>query len=203
MMKVILTYVFDRKKVASKVKTGVVELKISSNGKRKYISTGVKLYPKEWSNGSVVGRKDWKEVNDQLQSIKKKCSEIINQMIEDGNLDIDSVPRLLTASIMQRQTFIEYMKELSKTRFLKLAAGTQKRYLVFFKFMEEWRGIVSFADITERNIIAIIDKPVNLVDDDTGQPPHHVNLYGKIKDLHFVTFFLSTFSECAMPSSTR
>ena len=153
MMKVILTYVFDRKKVASKVKTGVVELKISSNGKRKYISTGVKLYPKEWSNGSVVGRKDWKEVNDQLQSIKKKCSEIINQMIEEGSLDIDSVPRLLTASIMQRQTFIEYMKELSKTRFLKLAAGTQKRYLVFFKFMEEWRGIVSFADITERNIM--------------------------------------------------
>jgi len=153
MMKVILTYVFDRKKVASKVKTGVVELRISSVKKRKYISTGVKLHPKEWVNGSVVGRVDWKELNDRLQSIKKKCSEIINQMIEEGCFDIDAVPRLLQASIMQNQTLIEYMKEQSKTRFLKLAAGTKKRYMTFFKFMEEWKGIVSFADVTERNIM--------------------------------------------------
>ena len=153
MMKVILTHVFDRKKVASKTRTGVVELRISSNKKRKYISTGIKLYPKEWSNGSVVGRKDWKELNDQLQNVKKKCSEIINRMIEEGNLDIDAVPRLLTASIVQQQTFIDYMKELSKTKFLKLAVGTQKRYKVFFKFMETWKGIVSFADVSERNIM--------------------------------------------------
>jgi integrase len=153
MMKVILTYVFDRKKVASKVKAGVVELRISSEKKRKYISTGVKLHPKEWVNGSVVGRVDWKELNDQLQGIKKKCSEIINQMIEDGCFDIDAVPRLLQASIMQNQTLIDYMKEQSKTRFLKLAAGTKKRYMTFFKFMEEWKGIVSFADVTERNIM--------------------------------------------------
>jgi integrase len=153
MMKVILTYVFDRKKVASKVKAGVVELRISSEKKRKYISTGVKLHPKEWVNGSVVGRVDWKELNDQLQGIKKKCSEIINQMIEDGCFDIDAVPRLLQASIMQNQTLIDYMKEQSKTRFLNLAAGTKKRYMTFFKFMEEWKGIVSFADVTERNIM--------------------------------------------------
>jgi integrase len=113
----------------------------------------MKLFPKQWSNGSVVGREDWKELNDQLQNIKKKCSEIINQMIEDGNLDIDAVPRRLTDSIMQRQTFIEYAREVSKTKFLKLAEGTQKRYEVFFKFIEEWRGIVSFADVTERNIM--------------------------------------------------
>ena len=153
MMKVILTYVFDRKKVASKVRTGVVELRISSNGKRKYISTGVKLLQKEWSNGSVVGRKDWKEVNDQLQTIKKKCSEIVNQMIDEGNLDIDAVPRLLEASIIQQQTFIEYMKCVGKAKLLKLAVGTQKRYQVFFNFMEEWKGIISFSDISERNIM--------------------------------------------------
>jgi integrase len=135
------------------VKAGVVELRISSEKKRKYISTGVKLHPKEWVNGSVVGRVDWKELNDQLQGIKKKCSEIINQMIEDGCFDIDAVPRLLQSSIMQNQTLIDYMKEQSKTRFLKLAAGTKKRYMTFFKFMEEWKGIVSFADVTERNIM--------------------------------------------------
>lgn len=153
MMKVILTYVFDRKKVASKTKAGVVELKISSNGKRKYISTGVRLLAKEWSNGSVVGRKDWKELNDQLQTIKRKCSEIVNRMMDEGCLDIDAVPGMLSASIMQRKTFLEYMKEEGKKVFLKLSEGTRKRYEVFFRFMEEWRGIVSFADVTERNVM--------------------------------------------------
>lgn len=153
MMKVFLTYVYDRKKVASKVKAGVVELRISTNKKRKYISTGVKLSPKEWSNGSVVGREDWKELNDQLQNIKRKCSEIVNQMIDDGNLDIDAVPRLLTDAIIQRQTFIDYIQEIYKSKILKLSEGTQKRYQVFFKFLDEWGGIISFADITERNVM--------------------------------------------------
>ena len=51
-----LTFVYDRKGKASKTKKGMVELRIYHEGVRKYISTGVKLFPKEWSNGSVVGR---------------------------------------------------------------------------------------------------------------------------------------------------
>lgn len=150
-----LTFVFDRKHVTKKdkKKTGVVELRITHGSKRKYMSTGVQLHPKEWSEGSVVGRDDWKELNEQLQVIKKKCSEIIVKMMDEGNLDIEAIPRLLNGKIMQQQTFIAYIKDLAKTRFIKLSAGTQKRYLVFFKFLEEWGGIVSFSDVCERTIL--------------------------------------------------
>lgn len=152
-MKVILTYVFDRKKVASKTKAGVVELRISSGKIRKYISTGVKLFPKEWSNGSVVGRKDWKELNDQLQLVKKKCSEIINQMIDEECLDLNAVPRLLSGKIMQQKTFIEYIKEVAKGMYPKMASGTKAHYKHFFEYLEEWKGIIYFSDVTERNIL--------------------------------------------------
>ena len=153
-----LTFVFNRKGQASKTKAATVELRISHGKKRKYISTGVQLYPKEWSNGSIVGRVDWKELNEQLQIIKKKCSEIIVKMMEEGNLDIEAIPRLLNTKIMQQQTFIAYMKDLARTKFVKLSIGTQKRYHVFFKFLEEWGGIISFADICERNILRMDEK---------------------------------------------
>lgn len=148
-----LTFIYDRKGQATKTKTAVVELRIAAAKVRKYISTGVKLLPKEWSNGSVVGRRDFKELNDQLQIIKKKCSEIINKMMDEGTFDANAIPSLLKNSMMQQQTFIHYAKELAKRRIIKLSPGTRKRYAVVFRFMEEWKGIVYFSDITERNIM--------------------------------------------------
>lgn len=109
-MKANLMLVFDRKKKASKTRTGVVELVITSGNTRRYVSTGVQLFPKEWKNGSVVGRSDWKELNDRIQIVKKKCSEIINGMIEDGSFDVNAVPGMLKESIMQQETFIAYVQ---------------------------------------------------------------------------------------------
>lgn len=159
-MKLNLTLIFDRKGQSSKTKTGVVELRITADNIRKYISTGVKLLPKEWSNGSVVGRRDWKELNDQLQILKRKCSEIINKMMDEGGLDLNAVPRLLKGEIMQDGTFISYAKELAERRYRSITAGTKKHYEVMFKFLESWKGIVSFADVTERNILKMDDELV-------------------------------------------
>ena len=101
-----LTFIYDRKGQATRTKAAVVELRVTADKARKYISTGVKLLPKEWSNGSVVGRKDWKELNDQLQLMKKKCSEIITQMMDENTLDINAIPNMLKGSMMQCHTFI-------------------------------------------------------------------------------------------------
>ena len=152
-----LTFVFDRKGQATTKKEGVVELRIGSGKSRKYISTGIKLLPKEWSNGSVVGRKDWKELNDQLQVMKKKCSEIITKMIEDGSFDPNAIPSLLNESMVQQQTFIDYAKDMAKRRYKNISSGTKKHYDVFFNFLDEWKGIVHFSDINERLILKMDD----------------------------------------------
>lgn len=153
-----LTFIFDRKGQATKTKAAVVELRITAGNTRKYISTGVKLLPKEWSNGSVVGRKDWKEVNEQLQLIKKRCSEVITAMMDDGCLDLNSLSAMVKVSMMQQQTFIDYAKEMAKRRYKSISEGTKKHYELTFRFLESWRGIVSFADVTERNIQRMDDE---------------------------------------------
>ena len=152
-----LTLIYDRKKQAAKDKAAVVELRISAGKVRKYISTGVKLLPKEWKNGSVTNREDMITLNRQLQSLVKKCSEIITQMMEEDNVDLDAIPNILKDRLSQKQTFLEYAKECASQKMKSLKVGTQKRYKVVFDFLEDWKGIVSFADVTEKNI-AKMDK---------------------------------------------
>ena len=148
-----LTFVFDRKGQTKEEKeTGVVELKIGAGKLRKYISTGIWLKPREWKDGCVVARRDWHELNNMLQSLKKKASEIIVRMIDEGNLDINALPGMLKEQTMQQQTFLDYAKEMAERRYRKIAAGTKEHYLLWFRFMEEWKGIVHFSDVTERNV---------------------------------------------------
>ena len=147
-----LTLIYDRKGQASKERPAVVELRISAGKVRKYISTGVKLLPKEWKNGSVTGRVDMIPLNRQLQSLLKKCNEIIMQMMEEDSVDLDAIPTILKDRLQQKQTFLEYAKERAEIKKKKLKQGTQRRYKVVFDFLESWRGIVSFAEVTEQNI---------------------------------------------------
>lgn len=148
-----LEFVFDRRGRSSETKEGVVDLKITANRERKYISTGVKLLPKEWSNGSVVNRKDWKELNEQLHVFKKKVSEIVTQMMEEGSLDLNAIPIMLDESMKAQGTFIEYAKEMAQRRYAKITTGTRRHYDVLFNFLDSWGKIKLFSDITERNIL--------------------------------------------------
>ena len=148
-----LTLIYDRKKQAAKDRAAAVELRISAGKTRKYISTGVKLLPKEWKNGSVTGREDMISLNRQLQSIVKKCSEVITQMMEEDNVDLDCIPNMLKDRLRERQTFLEYAKECAGQKVKGLKAGTRKRYKVVLDFLEKWRGIVHFADVTDRNVM--------------------------------------------------
>lgn len=152
-----LTLIYDRKKVANRNKQGIVELKLTSGSQRKYISTGVKLYPKEWLDGSVVGREDFHDLNCQLQTFKKKCSEIITRMMDSGKIDINAVPSILRQELTEQNTFLDYAKEHAQRRYKKITEGTRKHYDVLFKFLEEWRGIVYFSDVTEKNILKMDD----------------------------------------------
>lgn len=153
-----LTFVFDRKGQATRTKPSVVELRISAGKVRKYVSTGVKLLPKEWSDGSVVGRKDWKELNDQLQIVKRKCSEIITRMMEEGNLDLNAIPSMLKGELMQQETFIDYAKEVAERKYSSIEPTTKRRYEVVLDFLSKWRGLFYFSDVTERSILKMDDE---------------------------------------------
>lgn len=147
-----LTFIYDRKGLSKKNGEGMVELRISAGKVRKYVSTGIKVKPKEWKDGSVVGRKDWHELNNTLQAVKKKASEIVVKMVDDDCLEIAAIPEMLKTQIVQQQTFLDYAREIARKRYKKIAAGTKEHYELWFRFMDEWKGIVYFSDVTEKNV---------------------------------------------------
>ena len=147
-----LTFIYDRKGQSSSKKTAMVELRISMGKEKAYLSTGIKLLPKEWSKGSVVGRADWKELNGQLEIIKRRCSEIVVQMMNEGRLEIKAIPSVFRNGMVQKQTFLQYAKDCAKDRTKELSDGTKKRYRFVFDFLDRWKGIVYFSDVTEQNI---------------------------------------------------
>lgn len=62
-----IKFVFDRMKRASNIKKGVIELRITFNRKQKFITTGVKCFPREW--------------DDTRESIKSLSSQEDNAML--------------------------------------------------------------------------------------------------------------------------
>ena len=47
-------FVFDRKKVATRKKTGLVQLEVLYERRRKFVSTGVKVYSDQWDERKWV-----------------------------------------------------------------------------------------------------------------------------------------------------
>ncbi len=148
-----LTLVYDRRKRASRTNPAQVELKVYADKKQKYISTGIKLLPREWSRGSVNAcRPDYIELNEQLHALVKKASEIVARQIAEGKLDLNALPSQLKDELTQSETFLDYAREIAERRYKHITEGTRKQYKVFFDFMEDWKGIVYFSDITEKNV---------------------------------------------------
>ena len=49
----ILVWVYDRRKVGSPKKEATVELRITYKGRQKFVSTGVRVLPKQWRHDMV------------------------------------------------------------------------------------------------------------------------------------------------------
>lgn len=48
-----ITFVFDRRKIASPTIKSSVDMRICYNYKQRFIATGIKLYVNQWKNGKM------------------------------------------------------------------------------------------------------------------------------------------------------
>ena len=153
-----ITFVYDRNGRATKKNPSSVELCVYAEGKRKYLSTGVRLLPSEWV-GHVSSRKDgWRELNEQLELMRDKVMNIVTDMMRDGCMDLNAIPSMLESEMAVKQTFIDYAREYAERRMKKLRHGTCKHYKVMIRFLEEWGKIRYFSDLTTRNIERMDDE---------------------------------------------
>ena len=115
---------------------GAVEIEVSHNGKRKWISTGVRLYLNQWRNGVVVKHPQAFELND-------KILQMYRQIAMSGDNPI---------AIIQAGLFVDWLDKQIDMR-ADLRESTKKQHRVMARDLRKFGRIVEFKDLTRANIL--------------------------------------------------
>lgn len=86
--------VLDRKGRAKEGKEAMLDIRITSNRRHVYMSTGIKVRKSEWIAGQVVNRLDAKSLNERLAIIYEKVGRAVNEAIAaDRQIDVKRHPK--------------------------------------------------------------------------------------------------------------
>ena len=152
---------FDRCNRASNSKEGTIELRITYNRIQRYVATGVRVYPKEWRKDRIVNRADAFEMQYTLDLFVAQAKRTINEQIEAGTFDMNTIVGIINGkqkqkseeNVPDKRLLIDYFRERANVRKYGRAEDSQERYNRFLRWFDAWGGMVTFADITEANII--------------------------------------------------
>ena len=149
-----ISFVFDRRKVATPTTKGSVDLRITYNYKQKFISTGIKLYSTQWKSGKIINCPDLIQISQTLDKLLIDVRQIIFDMIQKGNIDISAITTELDKKNQKKITFLDFCNKRAVIRKYGKAKDSQERYDRFIRLFKEWGKIQDFEDITDSNIIA-------------------------------------------------
>ena len=149
----LVALVFNRRHTATATKEAAVELRVSYKKGQKFMATGIKLLPKHWHKGTVVNRADAVEINKTLDQLVIDVRKVILQMMEEGNIDIFSIPDRLNRLRVSDISFLDFCEKRAEVRRFGKSSDSKARYARFMKKFREWNGIQDWSDITEEKII--------------------------------------------------
>lgn len=147
-----IQFVYDRKKTATKTRKGIIEMRITYLSERKYMSTGIKCFPSQWSKDkeSVVNSTDAVQCNQVLLEMKKNAMKAVADMVDSGHIDITAIQELIRKPSSVGISFLRYVQERAAKR--NVSDGTRKHYVSFLSVLSNFGKIVSFSDINEKSI---------------------------------------------------
>ena len=147
-----IQFVFDRKKTATKTRKGIIEMRITYLRKRKYMTTGIRCFPSQWSQSRecVINSTDAVRCNQVLLEMKRKAMKAVADMVDNGIIDIFAIPNIVRQPSDTGMSFIRYVQERSSKR--NVSEDTRKHYRSFLSILTNFGKIVSFSDITEKAI---------------------------------------------------
>lgn len=146
-----LRVIFDRKNVATATHPGLVQIEILSERRRKYISTGVKVYAGEWRSEKVVRRPDALDLNDRIDLLRNNINTWINNLIRNKEtFDFEKLDGYLK-QMYNGGDFIGFIEKRLEER--NISESTKKTHRRIVDDLKEFGLIKGFSDITVNNII--------------------------------------------------
>lgn len=147
--------VYNRYGKASDTKDAVIEVRIYYMKKAKWISTGIRVFPKEWRNGRIVGRGDAMQLNRQLDKIIADVRQVVYEMYEEGQIELDAIPSRLLAKRKPALMLLDFCRRRAEIRKHGITKDSQERYDRFLKFLEDYDSIRTFYDLNEAKVMAL------------------------------------------------
>ena len=146
--------IFDRKKQAKKDGTGTIEVRVISDRRAYYISTGVRVREKEWRAGMIINRPDSQQLNERIAIICQIIDSEVNRCIE-ANLAINTENLKnkvwsVKGTMSNEPSFLDWLDH--QTEILNLSAGTIKHYVTLHTRLTEYGKIKRWGDLTTENI---------------------------------------------------
>lgn len=108
--------VYDKKHVASRENAGVLEFCFVMNGKRKYVSIGIKLTLDQWKNGRIVDRPDTKDKIRRFTILQAKAAKMSEAALRDDSFDFYTVASLVKGDTAGIADFATYCGQLDHCR---------------------------------------------------------------------------------------
>ena len=147
--------VFDRKKVATKERKGLVQIELCMDRKRKWISTGVKVYADQWDERMWVVRNiDAKKMNDELYKAKSDVEDFLLSFSEDNPFSWEKVDvwvKRRNETPIAEDNFVEYCRKRIADR-KDIRDTTRKTQAKLVKSLEKFGRITFYTDLNKQNI---------------------------------------------------
>lgn len=153
-MSITTAIVLDRKGRAKDGKEAMLEIRITSNRRHVYMSTGIKVRKSEWVAGRVANRLDAKSLNERLAIIYEKVGRAVNEAIESGSgFDVAKIRKKVRAEIevqSGKPVLLDWIH--GQIPLLDIDEGTRKNYYPLESRLEEWGQMLTWEDVTTEKL---------------------------------------------------
>lgn len=153
-------FVFDRKHVSTRStakgrKKGLVQIEIMYQRKRRYVTTGIKLFKEQWAadkESHVVNSAYADEYNESLRLQMQSVLGEINKQVESGSIDIKAIMETKHDTIS-----IGELSELVENERPSLSDGSKKLYSSVRNVFEAF-GKFDSVSLIDASLVAEFDK---------------------------------------------
>lgn len=133
----------------------MLEVRLTTDRKKRYISTGVKVRKSEWVAGRIVNRMDARELNERLGIICERVNTAVNDAMRTGQeVDVAEIRRRVFDAKESSETtdpLLAWIEEQIPQ--LPVCEATRAHYLPLLARLTEWGKMRRWQDVTMERII--------------------------------------------------
>lgn len=147
-------FVFDRKHTATEQKKALIQIEVLLKGRKKYISTGVKVFKNQFNKKTLVCNTfEMNALNNRLKAAKGRIDDFITGLMETGEtFTFEKLEKFLAVEDVKEASFIDYVAKRidERTDIRESSKKTQRKVI---GSLVEFGKICDFADLTRVNIL--------------------------------------------------